>query len=81
MTWNYYLPTPQCSNALPYTFQLEPPLLNLGIPGTLYICKSYQLDHATYTTVGFILFIMLDDHNKESLPMQEISKLGAYQNR
>ena len=81
MTWNDYSPTPQCSNLLPYAFRLVPPLLNLGSPGTLHTCEQAQPDHETYTPLGFILFIMLADHRKASLPMRELWKIGAYQYR
>ena len=81
MNWNDYSPTPQCSNILPYAFQLVPPLLNLGIQGTLHTCKHAQPDHAKYTYLELILFSILDDHRKASLPMRELWKLGAYQDR
>ena len=81
MTWNKYPLTPNFSNILPYAFRLLPPLLNLGSPGTLHTCEQDQPDHETYTPLGFILFSMLADRRKESLPMQELWKLGAYQDR
>ena len=70
MTWNDYSPTPQRSNHLLYEFRLVPPLLNLGIQGNLHNCEHAQPEHATYTPLGFILFSMLADHRKASLPMQ-----------
>ena len=79
MTWNDYSPTPQCSNLLPYTFWLVPPLLNLGSPETLHTCEQAQPNHETYATLGFILFIMLAYHRKASLLMRELWKIGAYQ--
>ena len=81
MTCNDYSPTPQCSNLLPYEFPLVPTLLNLGSPGTFHTCKQAQPNHETYTPLGFILFSMLYDHGKASLPMRELWKLGAYQYR
>ena len=77
MTWNNYSPIPQCSNLLPYTFGLVPPLLNLGSPGILHTCEQAQPYHEIYTPLGFILFIMLADHRKASLLMQELWKLGT----
>ena len=81
MTWNDYSPTPQCSNLLPYAFWLVPPLLNVGSPGILHTFKQAQPDHETDTPLGFILFSMLADHRKASLPKQELWKLGTYQDR
>ena len=79
MALNNYSLTPQFSNLLPYAFWLVPPLLNLGSPGTLHTCKQAQLEHETYTPLEFIFFSMSVDHRKASLPMQELWKLGAYQ--
>ena len=81
MTWKNYSPTPQCSNILPCAFWIVPPLLNLGILGTLPACKQAQPDHAKYTKLGFIFFSMLSDYWKESLPMLELWKLDAYQDQ
>ena len=81
MTWNNYSPTSQCSNLLPHAFRLVPPLLNLGSPGTLHTCEQAQPDHETYTPLLFILFSMLSEHRKATLLMQELWKLGAYQDR
>ena len=79
MNWNDYSPTHQCSNIPPYAFRLVPPLLNLDIPGTLHTCEQDQPDHDTCTPLGFMLYSMLADHRKASLPMRELWKLGAYQ--
>ena len=81
MTWNDYSLTPQCSNILPYAFQLVPPLLNLGIPGTLHTCEQAQPYHETYNPLELILFSMLTGNRKESLLMRELWKLGTYQDR
>ena len=79
MTQNDYSRTPQCSNILTYAFWIVPPLLNLGIPGTLHTCEHAQPDYEKYTPLGFILFIMLADRHKASLPIRYLWKLGTYQ--
>ena len=77
MNWNAYSPTPQLTNIILYTFWIVPPILNLGIQGTLHTFKQTKPYHSTYNTLGHIVLSMLADHWDKIPQMRELWKLGS----